>query len=75
MRKHARKLRTPHAQLVAAALGMLAGGYLIAVWVMGLILIVICGLFAVDAFLRDVKPVDEDLSSHHAIMRRYQQSP
>ena len=75
MRKAAGKLRTPHAQMMAAVAVMLAGGYLIAVWVMGLILVV-CGLlWAADALLRDIKPTDEDLSSHQALLRRYQNSP
>lgn len=67
-------VRTPQAQMVGAAAVMLAGGYLIAVWVMGLVMLV-CGLlWAADALLRDVK-TDEDLSSHQALLRRYQNSP
>lgn len=75
MRNAARKLTTPQAQLAAGCAGMLAGGYLIAVWVMGLVLVVLSALFVVVALLRDVKPEDEDLSRVQAIARRFQNSP
>lgn len=70
-----RRLQSPRVQLAAAGAAMLGGGYLIAVWVMGLMLIVLALLVATDALLRDVKPDDEDLSRVQAIARRYQNSP
>lgn len=75
MKTAARRLRTPQSQLVAACAGMLAGGWLIAEWVFGLVLIVLSALFLVVALLRQVTPDDEDLSSHQSILRRFQQSP
>lgn len=75
MRKHACKLTTPQSQLGAGCVGMLVGGYLIALWVLGLVLIVLSALFVVVALLRDVKPEDEDLSRVQAIARRFQNSP
>lgn len=69
-----RRLRTPTAQIVSAVAVMLAGGYLIAVWVMGLLMVLGGLLWAADALLRNVKE-PEDLSSHQAILRRYQNSP
>lgn len=75
MRKAVRKLKTPSAQVCSAVVVMLAGGYLIAVWVMGLLMVLGGLLWAADALLRNVKDDDQDLSSHQAILRRYERSP
>lgn len=69
------RLRTPVAQLVAAGLVTAGGAYLIAVWMVGVVVMVYGLLFAADALLRNDRADDADLSRPQAIFRRYERSP
>lgn len=69
-----RALVTPIAQLVYAAGLALFGAWLIAVWVMGLLIIVFALIIATDALLRENKPKDQTMSRHEEILDRWRKA-
>lgn len=65
VRGFGRRVASPPAELFFAAVVALFGAWLIALWVVGLLVIVIgCGL-AADALLRDTSPAKSEPQSRH----------
>lgn len=71
-----RKLRLPPVgQLVLATLGMVAGAWLIAAWMVGVVLMVGFGLIGLDALLRDNAAAPrKPLPTHQDILERWQRA-
>jgi hypothetical protein len=69
--------RSPIAQLVYAAAVAVGGAWLIALWAVGLVLILFAGLLGVDAVLRDGRPAsksDEMRTRHEEILDRWREA-
>jgi hypothetical protein len=68
---------SPIAQLVYAAALAVGGAWLIALWAVGLVLILFAGLLGVDAVLRDGRPAnkaDEMKTRHEEILDRWREA-
>lgn len=72
-RSYAQAARKPVAQLGYAAVLALAGAWLIAIWAVGVVLIVFAALLAADALLRDdATPEDAPTkTTHDEILERW----
>ena len=68
-----RRVSSPTAQLLSAFAGMIAGAWLIGLWMVGIVLMVSSGLWAADALLRSV-PERRDYSKHESILERYRRA-
>ena len=74
LRKVGQHLVTPVAQLIYAAAIALFGAWLIAVWVMGLLIILFALCLAVDAMLREGKPEKKPETRHEEILERWKRA-
>ena len=73
----ARAVSSPIAQLAYAAALAVGGAWLIALWAVGLVIILFAALLGVDAVLRDGRPakqVDEMKSWHEEILDRWREA-
>ena len=71
-RRISKALSRPTAQIVYAAIVALFGAWLIALWAVGLLLIVIAVFLCVDALLRENKPTKPaQLTRHEEILERW----
>jgi hypothetical protein len=75
-KRQLRKLRTPTAQIVAAGVVMVGGAYLIAWWMVGIVLMLAGLMLGVDALLRtDDNTARRSLqSAHENILEQYRQA-
>lgn len=67
-------VRTPAVQLAVAVGVMVSGAALIALWAVGVVLIVGGGLWAVDALLREPRSDVERLGSHDGVLERWRRA-
>ena len=71
-----RRLRSPQAELLVALAAAVGGAWLIALWAVGLVIIVFAMLVAADAVLRDSgkseKPVEQ--TRHDEIMEQWRKA-
>jgi hypothetical protein len=69
------KLRTPVTQILLAGVVMVGGAYLVALWMVGIVLMVTGALLGVDALLRDTAaPRKTVASTHEDILERYRRA-
>jgi len=75
-KRQLRKLRTPTAQILVAGLVMVGGAWLIAAWMVGIVLMLAGCLLGVDALLRtDDNASRRSLqSAHENILEQYRQA-
>ena len=65
---------SPIAQIVYAAALALFGAWLIAVWVIGLLLIIFAVIIGLDALLREGKPAAKPETRHEEILQRWREA-
>jgi hypothetical protein len=69
-----RVLRAPQFQLVVAVAGMAGGAWLIAVWVVGVVIMAGCLLLGLDALLRDTGVSRRDVAPVEDVLERYRRA-
>lgn len=69
-----RRLRSPYVQMVAAACLMVAGAWLIAIWMVGAVLMVAGLLWTFDALLRDSGQAKDVKGTHEQVLERWKQA-
>ena len=77
LRGWARAVSSPVAQLAYAAGLAVGGAWLIALWAVGLVIILFSALLGVDAVLRDGRPAskaDEMKTRHEEILQRWREA-
>ena len=70
----AARAASPIAQIVYAAALALFGAWLIAVWVIGLLLIIFAVIIGLDALLREGKPAAKPETRHEEILQRWREA-
>ena len=69
-----RRLVSPPVQVVAAGAVMVGGAALIALWMVGVMLIVAGLLLALDALLRETPAAPEQVHGHEDVLERYRRA-